>query len=57
MFPSFLVAYMRNTGNAKTKVVGRRSGRKLPAETNRSAKYNIKNNRKGIKFEVMFGTI
>ena len=51
------VAYMRNTGNAKMKALGRHSGRKLPAKTSRSAKDHIKNNRKGIKCEVMFGVI
>jgi hypothetical protein len=51
------VAHMRNTGNAKTKMVGRHSERKLPAKTSRSAKDNVKNNRKDIKCEVMFGAI
>jgi hypothetical protein len=51
------VAYMRDTGNAKTKTVGRQSGRKLHAKTSRAAKDHIKNNRKGIKCEVMFGDI
>jgi hypothetical protein len=51
------VAYVRNTRNAKTKIVGRHSRRELPAKTSRSAKNNVKNNRKGIKYEVMFRAI